>query len=419
MRVWLVTVGEPLPSDGSGDRLHRTGQLASQLVAAGHDVIWWTSTFDHERKKLRFKSDTCVDVRAHYRIWLLHSRVTYGRHASLERIVNHFTLASRFTHLSVRETKPDIILCSLPTLELSLAATSYGDEHRVPVVLDARDMWPDIFLEPVPKFMRPLGRLAIQPFRMMARRACSRAAAIVGITPHFVEWALRYAGRKRTALDRDFPLAYPDVKPPEADVSRAVNRWSSVGASNEKFVACYFGGMTRHLDMETVIAAARMLVHDRRFLFILCGTGDRLDYYKRLAADCPNVLLPGWIGAADIWALMRVASVGLAPYHSSPSFIVSIPNKAIEYLCGGLPVVSSLKGSLAELLSGHRCGITYENRNAQGLATLFTHLCDNRGRLVEMSKNARHLFESRFRADVVYPDMVRYLEYVRDSCRAG
>ena len=29
MRIWLITIGEPLPIDGTNDRLHRSGMLAN------------------------------------------------------------------------------------------------------------------------------------------------------------------------------------------------------------------------------------------------------------------------------------------------------------------------------------------------------------------------------------------------------
>ena len=43
MRIWLITVGEPLPTDGA-ERLLRAGILADMLSAKGHDVVFWTST---------------------------------------------------------------------------------------------------------------------------------------------------------------------------------------------------------------------------------------------------------------------------------------------------------------------------------------------------------------------------------------
>jgi hypothetical protein len=48
MRVWLITVGgEPLPIDGTNERLRRTGILANTIIKRKHKIIWWTSTFDH------------------------------------------------------------------------------------------------------------------------------------------------------------------------------------------------------------------------------------------------------------------------------------------------------------------------------------------------------------------------------------
>jgi hypothetical protein len=50
MRLWLVTVGEPLPSDGPNERLLRTGIFSRFLAEQGHQVVWWTAEFDHVRK---------------------------------------------------------------------------------------------------------------------------------------------------------------------------------------------------------------------------------------------------------------------------------------------------------------------------------------------------------------------------------
>ena len=38
MRIWLATVGEPLPVDAGRQRLLRTGQFAQWLAAHGHEI---------------------------------------------------------------------------------------------------------------------------------------------------------------------------------------------------------------------------------------------------------------------------------------------------------------------------------------------------------------------------------------------
>lgn len=412
MRVWLITVGEPLPTDGANDRLLRTGTLADLLVARGHEVIWWTSTFDHARKRQRFNTNTSIAVNGRFQINLLHS-IRYQKNVSLWRLINHYGIARNFWRLARSESQPDIIVCSLPTLELSLAAAKYGAQKRVPVVLDIRDLWPDTFLEIIPSWGRWPVRLALSPLYKVLGSACSGAAAITGITASFVEWGIGYAKRGRTRYDRDFPLGYSETVPTEEAVMKVERFWKERGVSKEncKFIVCFVGTMGRQFDLETVIEAARRLESEgRRFQFILCGSGDNLSFYKHLGEGCENIVFPGWVGAVEIWTLMRMSAVGLAPYRSSGSFMASIPNKPIEYLSAGIPVVSSLKGTLEELLSSRDCGITYANGDADELVNILNDLYDHPERCNALSANAYRLYRERFIAEKVYGEMIDYLE---------
>lgn len=115
---------------------------------------------------------------------------------------------------------------------------------------------------------------------------------------------------------------------------------------------------------------------------------------------------------------MRIAQVGLAPYRSTKDFVISIPNKAIEYMAGGLPVISSLKGTLQELLSKHEAGATYENNNPGSLFSLLCDLYDYPEKLAIMSKNSHALFKERFVAEKVYSNMCEYLEEIAECGRS-
>lgn len=403
-----------MPTDGAHVRLLRTGTLASILVARGHEVVWWTSTFDHARKRARFNADTLIDISNRFRINLLHS-VPYRKNVSVSRIVNHCGVARKFLRLAGSDPKPDLILCSLPTLELSSAATEYGKERCIPVVLDVRDLWPDLFVESVPVWGQRIVRLLLYPMFAAVRSACSKAAAITGVTPAFVDWGVSYANRPRTHLDRDFPLGYSNKVPSKEAIMEAERFWEKQGVTKSKheFITCFFGTMGRQFELETAIEGARRLkLQNRPFRFILCGSGENLAFYKRLANGCENVVFPGWVGAAEIWTLMRMSSVGLAPYRSSSNFINNLPNKPIEYLSAGLPIVSSLKGILKDLLSNYDCGVSYENGNGERLASALSCLYDQPERLRTLSENARALYQEKFVAEKVYGEMSDYLEEV-------
>jgi len=413
----LITVGEPLPTDGPGERLLRTGILADMLSRRGHDVLWWTSSFDHFAKHQRHGTDVLQVVEDRYRIHQLHAN-GYRKNVSLTRLLNHYGLARKFRKHSVLEPRPEIILSSLPTLELCVEATRYGRKRGIPVVLDVRDLWPDIFLELVPRWGRSASRIVLSPLFQAAREACRDATAILGITPEIVAWGLKYAERAPSEWDRDFPLGYSQVPPPEGETEQAAERWRTRGVGAEDFNLCFFGTIGRQFDLETVIDAAwRLKEGDRPFRFVICGSGDKLEFYRKKASGCPNVLFPGWVNRADILALMQMSAAGLAPYRNKPDFLLSLPNKPLEYLSAGLPVVSSLKGTLKRLLEEHHCGMTYGEGDPDSLVATLVFLHDHREASYEMSRNARELFAGRFDAEKVYGELIGHLERIEEASR--
>jgi glycosyltransferase involved in cell wall biosynthesis len=415
MRVWLITIGEPLPTDGNGgDRLYRAGILATMLAQNGHDVVWWSSTFDHVRKQQRFSTDTMLRLQSGVLLKLLHG-CGYARNVSLRRLVDHAVLARKFTSQAEGMPRPDVILCSLPPLELPVAVTRYGKTHSVPVIVDVRDLWPDLFVEFVPRWVQPLFNLALAPMWRQVRTACRNAYAITGNAPQFVEWGLALASRTGAALDRAFSHGYAARTPAPAKVEEARAYWQNHGIRSDSgiFVACFFGAIGPQSELDTVINAARELEEQgKKFKFVLCGKGDHLETLKRKAENVSSVIFSGWVNAAEIWTLMQMSQVGLAVYRSNVGYVTNLPNKPIEYFSAGLPVVSSLKGYLEHFLADHGCGLTYPNGDAEALARVLTDLDDDRSRLEVMSGNARRVFSEKFDADKVYGEMMAYLQDV-------
>lgn len=414
MKVWLLNQSEELPVDPGNPRLPRTGILAHMLVERGHHVTYWTSTFSHARKTHRFQADTNMTVCKNYEIKLLHSP-GYNKNVSFGRIYDHVVMGRKFSKQSLVEPRPDIILCAMPTIELSRAAADYGNRAKVPVVLDMRDMWPDIFLEVVPNWGKGIGRIILTPMFSKLKKACENATAIFGITEEFLEWGLRYAGRKRNSFDAVFSHGYSPVQPDEDEIARAESFWKQHGIfrDNGQFIACFFGYFGRQFEIETVLeAATRLRDSDADIRFVLCGNGDNFEHYKSMAKDLNNVVLPGFVGHPEIWTLMKMASVGLAPYVSTPSFVASMPNKVGEYLSASLPIVSSLQGSLENLLRNRCCGLTYNNRNAEQLSHILHDLSHHEERVSEMSCNASILFEEKFVAQKIYEEMINHLQFI-------
>jgi glycosyltransferase involved in cell wall biosynthesis len=311
--------------------------------------------------------------------------------------------------------RPDVILCSLPPLDLSMSVSRYGKTNGIPVIIDVRDLWPDIFLELVPHWGRTWFDLALAPLWRQARSSCRNAFAITGNCPGFVEWGLGHAGRSGTDLDRHFPFGYSAPKLSVGEREQAMRFWGKHGLreGDGEFTVCFFGAFGKQFDLETVIDAAMMLeAEGANVRFVLCGTGERLEGLKIRARGSNAVIFPGWVGRDQIWTLMALSDAGIAPYRNHPGFVNNLPNKPIEYMAGGLPIISGLHGYLESLLVRYQCGLSYAPGDARALRNVVMRLVDDRTFLNGISTNARRLFSENFDADKVYGEMIRYLQEV-------
>ena len=417
MKIWLATIGEPVPiGEGESDRLHRTGHLARFMAGRGHSTVWWTSAFDHFRKRHLCASDRRVQLDRNLEIRLLRGR-GYRRNLSLDRLLDHAEIAEKFAveaeQSASPEARPDLIVAALPSIDLAAACADFGVRYGIPVVLDMRDMWPDIFIDTAPETVRPLARVLLQPMFRQARRACSQATAIAGITEAFVNWGLARGCRPRTPLDRAFPLGYSAEAPSPHACAAADEKWDSLRIGKDgRFTVCFFGSLSRQLDLMHVLDAARQLEGRRvPVRFVLCGAGERLERYRQAAAGLGSVVFPGWADRAAIYALLRRADAGLDPLPRRYDFLATVNNKAIEYLSAEVPVLSTPRqGVLAELLATRGCGYTYDEGDARGLAALIEGLAADPSRLAGVRNRARALFEEQFQAEKVYAAMESHFE---------
>lgn len=71
MKIWIISDGEPLPTDNENVRLRRMGNLANILSERGNEVVWFSSNFEHYNKQFRTDHDEVKSIKANYKIVLL------------------------------------------------------------------------------------------------------------------------------------------------------------------------------------------------------------------------------------------------------------------------------------------------------------------------------------------------------------
>lgn len=112
----------------------------------------------------------------------------------------------------------------------------------------------------------------------------------------------------------------------------------------------------------------------------------------------PSVVFHGWLDAAQLSAIMARSDLGVLPY-DRPDFHLSIPNKFVEYLAGGLAVLSCTEGEVQQLIAKRQCGIWVPPVSAE-IADAVAALHGDE--IQEMRSNARTVFADTFTPDAVF-----------------
>ncbi|MBW8305223.1 MAG: glycosyltransferase family 4 protein [Brevundimonas sp.] len=403
MRIWIVATGEPWPTDEGRPRLLRGGILANHCAARGDEVTWWNTTFDHRRREDRFGRDLVHENVSGVTMRGLYAPTPYTRSVSLGRIVNHIQVGRAFRRQVADLEPPDVILACMPLVELAYEAVRYGRRNGVPVVVDLRDFWPDVWLEPIPRVLHPLARVPLAPWTWMLQRALGNSDAISGITESFLRWGLAKARRARREADFVVPLAYDPERASPDELKAAHAYWDGLGVpSDGTFIACYFGTLANRTGVELIVEAARAIPVERRqhVRFVIAGVGDAYESLRERAGGLDHVLFPGWVDLPRIAALKARASVGMIAYPNTPDFVASVPNKVPEYLAGGLAVVSTLEGEVRSMLEREQAGVHVTPRTPEALAETLLSLAEDPQRIAKLKAGAREASQAYASADI-------------------
>ncbi|MCA9286302.1 MAG: glycosyltransferase [Phycisphaerales bacterium] len=436
MLAWLVKLEDPIPGDPNY-RPFRTGMLADALVAHGHAVVRWASGFDHYNRRRRAEGDAIVEAGERFEIRLLDAGREYRRAVSAARLLSSARVVRRYRRAAQRMPRPDVIVCSMPTPALAWASAGLARRFGTPLVLDCRDLWPDVLNEvarradadeagsPLAAAARRVGlRMVAWHMARQLRFAARTAAGLVGINDAFLAHLLRYAGRDQGPLDAVFPLGFPEGRAFAEDaVCKAAADWRrelGIGDGDDAFVVCFAGRLNAVVEeafahVVQAARAARSRVPELRV--VVCGIGDREDAVRRLAASEPAIRFAGQVDALRLEALRSIAAAGLIPTARRHDYQQSLSNKFFEYISSGLPVLCHLDGLAGRTLREHGCGIVYDDGGQ--LADAIVSLATSSEMRQRMARAARGLFEDRFAAGRIYEAYVAYLERVARSQRSS
>ena len=412
MKTWIVTIYEPLPFDAPETRPQRCGMLAKALIRLGHKVELWTSTFDHVRHTHYFRKSGRQDISDNFSIQYLDG-CGYRNDHSLKRFFHNRQTARNFLKVALeRSSPPDIISAHVPSLELAEAATYYAKIKSCPIVVDIRDLWPDVYFTMFPEFTRAVVKPFFYNEISRARRILRGANAITAISESYLKWGLDYADRNARDSDKVFPLGFVNninFKQNDTDCFLGdIRKKYDIGVN--KFIVTYVGTFSGFTDVPCILEAAHFFLDDDRVHFLIVGSGEKANKYFSIGEKLKNVTMTGWVDFPEVCALLGITDVGLVAY--SDIATMSLPNKPFEYMASGIPLLSSLKGELEHIILNNNIGRIYEPGDVASLVSQIKWFLENQGYAKEMGSRALSLFEREFQSEIIYSKLATHLENI-------
>lgn len=410
MNIWLIQTGEPLPLESDVKKM-RTAVLADKLVERGHSVLWWTSAFDHFKKDWIVKKDTEITIKDGLSIQALKG-TGYKKNVSLSRFIDHRIISWKFKKLASKMPKPDVMVASMPPYDLAYKAVIFAKRNSIPILVDIRDPWPDIFLNHIPSIFQKFAKLILYKDFKMTKKALKMADGLIVVTNTFLGWGLKYAERKKSDKDKVFYLGAERVINSGQD---RVAKQGFIEKLKDNFVVVFIGTFALYHNPAILLNCAEKL-KDEKICFVLAGKGEFFGEIQRKAEALPNVIVPGWLNTYQIEELLRYSHVGICPTSKE---VELFPNKAFTYLSAGLPIISAFKGELKEIIEKYNIGFYYPPNDIDVLVSCIKRLYEDKELYQKMSENARKVFDEMFDADKIYEEYAEYIEKLYFEFKRG
>jgi len=384
----------------------RCGLLARELLSRRHSVTWVSSNFFHFTKSYRY-SDPLNSLPRGLQIVLLRT-TPYHKNVSIFRLINHQQYCVRLKRWMESNPVPEGIIVTYPLLYAAWLCLEFGKSKGIPVVVDIQDIWPEVFLTAFPKRLRGLARILLVGQFRQGKKIFRLADNCTAVSRYYLQYGESLKGTK-FSYSQVYYLGYQPSSSDSDQLGLELLKVSGFEPSDVNFT--FVGMLGSSYDISCVIRAARIIRSSYPSVkFIIAGDGPLKAQWQREAQGLDNVRFIGFVDSSRLGALLRHSFAGLVTYISGA--LQSIPNKPIEYVAYGLPVVNSLSGEFAELIENKRIGISYVPGNVESLIVAIKTFLDNPIFVSECRKNVQEVFAQLFSAQNIYPRFANDLEHL-------
>ena len=411
MKIWILQTGEPLHIDKSGLRPMRAMNLSNALIEKGHDVVLWSSDFDHFCKKHRFGEAKEIEFNPSLKIKLIPSP-GYSSHISIARLFDHVVLAYNLNKELKTQNIPEVAFIGYPPIETAWVLARWLKKNNVPFLVDIKDAWPDIFITATPRLLKNFARVIFAPQFIMMRKVLKWSTGISAPTQRYLSWCISRSGRPQKKQDRVTPITAPNTIFNNVELQKAEAFLDGLNITNDgTFRVCFIGTLNSNYDFKPVIEASLRLP----IQFVIAGEGPIYKELMEVCQEIKNIRLVGWVDSVTSDRIYSRSTLAIAPYKNTFDFQLNITNKFYDAMLHGKPIITSLTGAAEDLLINYKIGLQYNQKDILDLTQVLSNLLKNSNLISNLSDNAINTYRDIYSSNIVYNALVADLEELNNN----
>jgi glycosyltransferase involved in cell wall biosynthesis len=389
----------------------RSFEFARRLIAKGHQVLVISSDAYLPQSYRNYRRPTQTEIAG---VPIVVLPVAYSNNMSFPRRILAFFQFALFASWQALRHPADVVFATSTPLTIAIPGIIAHLWHRVPLVFEVRDLWPELPIA-MGALRNPIAKMAARLLEWVAYHA---SAHIVALSPGMAEGVMkRGIPRERVSI---IPNS-SDVETFDVPTSRGEQVRQQLGLTPCQPLVIYAGtfGLINGVGY-IVDAAATALTIASEVRFLLVGTGlERtkitekartlgvLDRTLWIWDPVPKHQMPDLLAAATVATSLFIP---LKPMWNNSA------NKFFDALAAGKPIAINYGGWQADLLRESGAGIVLPPDDPVQAAHLLADFVRDPKRLEQAASAARELAYTRFNRDHLFREFEAVLCQAAQKC---
>lgn len=361
--------------------------IAKILVKRGYSVTVITSNSNHlahfETMNRLFKVQEIEGVRV---VWI--NTLKYNKSISLKRVLSWLDFEFKLFFLllfSKIKIKGITIISSLSLLSILNALLFKSRNSKI--IFEIRDIWPLTLVE---EGGYSKSNLAVKFLGFVERIGYIKSDFIVGTMPNLKSHVDSIVGKNKTMVGF-VPFGYKEEK--NVIIKENTSKIEQIkNLTKDKFVLCYSGSISLTNGLNSLIETIKL--YDQKNItdvfFLIVGDGLMSLNYKNQLNNCNNVFFTGKVARDLVPSYLNLAN--LLYFSSLPSKVWDYgwsPNKIIEYMSSGKPVLAAYDG-YRSMVNEANSGFFIKSNNINELDLAIQKIKNiKRSILIDMGSNGK------------------------------